>query len=374
MIARPLWLNTVCNAWSRRSIVWLSGVRGAGKTMLGRMIADAARLNCDLPSVQRKLKDPETAFRALLRHRAVVIDEVHRLDDPGGVLEVVGDRYPDLRVLAAGTPTATATKKLADAHRDRVVEVHLCPVPWQECLAFSMENLDRRLLHGGLPEALLAARKDPDFFSGWIDAFYARDVLALFNTRNRRGFLELFRVLLRESGDQLDFGRLASMSGQSRPTVSVHLEALRVLGAIRLVRPFHGERSQEIVSRPRCYAFDTGFVTFERGWRDEDRGLLWKHLVLDELRLQFRENSVRYWRDKSRREVDFVIQRGTGDVDLVACEIDPYALDPGPAELFRSRYAKGANYIVTPAVRSPYRIQHGSMTFTVCSTPYPAAA
>ena len=225
-------------------------------------------------------------------------------------------------------------------------------------------------MHGGLPEALLAGEKDPDFFSGWIDTFYARDVLALFNTRNRRGFLELFSVLLRESGDQLDFGRLASMSGLSRPTVSAHLEALRVLGAIHLVRPFHGEGSQEIVSRPRCYAFDTGFVTFERGWRDEDRGLLWKHLVLDALRLRFREDSIRYWKDKSRREVDFVIQRETGDVDLVACEIDPYALDPGPAELFRSRYPTGANYIVTPAVRTPYRIQHGSMTFTVCFAPH----
>jgi len=31
---------------------------------------------------------------------------------------------------------------------------------------------------------------------------------------------------------------------------------------------------REIVSRPKCYAFDTGFLTFEKGWdsiRDDDR-------------------------------------------------------------------------------------------------------
>lgn len=40
--------------------------------------------------------------------------------------------------------------------------------------------------------------------------------------------------------------------------------------------PFHGGGKREIVSRPRCYAFDTGFVTFEKGWdtiHADDRGL-----------------------------------------------------------------------------------------------------
>jgi uncharacterized protein len=56
---------------------------------------------------------------------------------------------------------------------------------------------------------------------------------------------------------------------------------------VHLLRPFHGGGKREIVSRPKCYAFDTGFVTFEKGWdtiRTDDRGLLWEHLVLDSLR------------------------------------------------------------------------------------------
>lgn len=374
MIQRPLWLQKIHHAWSRRTIVWLSGVRGAGKTTLARMIPDAAYLNCGLPSVQRDLSRPETFFADLAGDATVIIDEAHRLDDPAGVLTAATDRYPGRRVLAAGASTAMVAGKATGALADRMAGVHLCPVPWQECLgAFDIGDLDRRLSRGGLPEHLLAANEDPEFFAEWIDTFYALDVLALFRTRNQRGFLELFRGLLHESGGQLDFGRLASMSGQSRPTVGAHLESLRAVGAIHLVRPFHGEGGQEIVSRPRCYAFDTGIVTFERGWRDEDRGLLWKHLVLDALRLRFPEDRVLYWRDKSRREVDFVIQHGTGGVDLVACETDPYALDPGPAELFRSRYEAGTNYIVAPAVGVPYRIRHGSLAFTVCSTPYLAS-
>lgn len=71
----------------------------------------------------------------------------------------------------------------------------------EECAEpFGVADLDRRLLHGGLPEPLLAETKDPAFFTEWIDSFYARDILELFGIRNRQGFLGLFRLLLRQSG------------------------------------------------------------------------------------------------------------------------------------------------------------------------------
>ena len=130
----------------------------------------------------------------------------------------------------------------------------------------------------------------------------------------------LFRLLLRQSGGQLDYSQLANLSGLSRPTVKAHIEAMQIAHAVHLLRPFHGGGKREIVSRPKCYAFDTGFVTFEKGWdsiRDDDRGLLWEHLVLDSLRFRFADENIFYWQDKSRREVDFVIRRGRDRVDVL---------------------------------------------------------
>ena len=137
------------------------------------------------------------------------------------------------------------------------------------------------------------------------------------------------------------------------------------------------------MSRPKCYAFDTGFVTHERGWdaiRDDDRGLLWEHLVLDALLMQFPEQDVLYWQDKARREVDFVVRRTEGRVDLVECKVNPDKVNAAPVAAFRRRYPKGANYIATPLARTPYRIRrsargargagpaHEELVFTVCST------
>ncbi len=124
---------------------------------------------------------------------------MHRLDDPSRLLKIAADEYPHLKILATGSSTLAATRKFRDSLAGRKLAVHLCPVLWEECAGpFGVPDLDRRLLHGGLPEPLLAERKDSAFFGEWIDSCYARDILELFSICNRQGFLALFRLLLRE--------------------------------------------------------------------------------------------------------------------------------------------------------------------------------
>ncbi len=371
MIKRPLWLQLIQQAWARRSIVWLSGVRRVGKTTLTGMFPDAVYMNCDLPSTLRALEDPELFLDGQTSDSLLIFDEVHHLDDPSRLLKIAADEYPYLKVLATGSSTLAATRKFRDSLTGRKQAIHLCPVLWEECAEpFGVRDLDHRLLHGGLPEPLLATRKDPAFFNEWIDSFYARDILELFGIRNRQGFLSLFRILLRQSSGQLDFSQLANLSELSRPTVKAHIEAMQVAHAVYLLPPFHGGGKREIVSRPKCYAFDTGFVTFEKGWdtiRDDDRGLLWEHLVLDGLRFRFGDENIFYWQDKSRREVDFVIRRGRDRIDVMECKINPDKLDAKSIESFRSLYPNGDNYIVSPAVKKTYRVRRGELVFNACS-------
>ncbi len=374
MVRRSLWLNRIQQAWSDRTVVWLSGVRRVGKTTLARMLPDEpVYLNCDLPSVVRALADPELFLDGRPPGTVLVFDEVHRLADPSRLLKIAADEYPQLRVLATGSSTLAATRKFRDSLAGRKQVVHLCPVLWEECPEpFGVLDLDRRLLNGGLPEALLTDRAMPGFFSEWIDSFYARDILELFAIRNRQGFLALFRLLLRQSGGQLDYSKLASLSELSRPTVKAHIEAMQIAHAVHLVPPFHGGGKREIVSRPKCYAFDTGFVASEKGWdsiRNDDRGLLWEHLVLDSLRFRHRDEDVFYWQDKSRREVDFVVRRERDRVDLIECKIDPERVSTTAIEAFRNLYPRGENYLVTPAAKRPYRVRRGDLVITICSTP-----
>lgn len=112
-----------------------------------------------------------------------------------------------------------------------------------------------------------------------------------------------------------------------------------------------GGARREIVRRAKIYGFDTGFVAFARGWdsiRDEDRGVLWEHLVLDTLRAAGLENSLTYWRDKSGREIDFVLKRSNGKVDAIECKISPEQFDADFLRHFRSLYPDGENWVVCP--------------------------
>jgi len=45
----------------------------------------------------------------------------------------------------------------------------------------------------------------------------------------------------------------------------------------------------------------------------------------------------------------------------------PDKLNPEPIRALRALYPAGENYVVSPAVKEPYRIRRGEEVFTVCS-------
>lgn len=369
MIPRPGWVSQVESAWEDRTIVWLTGVRRIGKTVLCRQLERVEYLNCDLPSIQRQLSDPELFFRRLRPGARLVLDEVHRLADPSQALKVAADEFPALRIVATGSSTLAATRKFRDSLTGRKRSVHLLPVLWTETEAFEVSDLDRRLLHGGFPEMLLAAAPRPAFFEEWLDSYYARDIQELFAVRNRSAFLGLLKLALLRSGGQLDVSDLAKEIGISRPTVMSYLDSMEIAHAVVRIAPYHGGGPREIIGRPKLFGFDTGLIAHVRGWtaiRDTDRGHLWEHLVLDQLRHLRPEGAVRYWRDKSGREVDFVIDGGARGVDTVEAKVDPNRYESAGLKAFRSLYPAGRDFLVCPYVEKPYALRRGGRVITVC--------
>jgi predicted AAA+ superfamily ATPase len=183
-------------------------------------------------------------------------------------------------------------------------------------------------------------------------------------------FNALLEYMLRQSGGQFEATKTASALGLTRPTVDSHLRALEVTHAITVVRPFHGGGQNEIVRQPKIYGFDTGFVSFVHGWeplRLDDCGILWEHLVLEHLQARFPETMPRYWRDKSGREVDFVMNSGRDRVDAIECKWNPEAFDATALKAFRAYYPRGRNFLVTPAGDPAYTRRFGDMEVRVCT-------
>ena len=370
MFPRPFWLQRIEDAWREAPIAWLSGVRRCGKTTLAESL-DQDRIlyiNCDLPTVEDMVRDPRVFYRSCTKG-AVVFDEIHQLRDPARVLKIGADAFPNLKILATGSSTLAASKKFRDTLTGRKRTVPLVPVLWDELPVFGA-SLSQRLFLGGLPAALLAESKKPGFYREWMDSFFARDIQRLFGFRDMNRFNALFEYILRRSGGQFEVTKTASALGITRPTVESHLRALEITHAATVVRPFHGSGRQELVKQPKVYGFDTGFVSFARGWdplRPDDLGPLWEHLVLEHLQARFPYTPARYWRDKSGREVDFVLAHRRDEVDAIECKWDPGAFDSSVLQIFRSYYPKGRNYLVTPSGDPAYRQQFGSLEIRVCT-------
>jgi predicted AAA+ superfamily ATPase len=349
MIERPFWSERLMGAWKQASIVWLTGPRRIGKTVLAQSLPDTEFLNCDLPSVAERLRDPESFFRAV-KQRFVVFDEVHQLRDPSRLLKIGADGFPRLKILATGSSTLAATQKFRDSLTGRKRVVEIVPVLHEELPAFGIADVRERLLRGGLPPALLAAEHHSEFYGEWLDSYFARDVQELFRLEKRAGFLRVLELVLRQSGGLLDVSKLAAESQISRPTVTNWLEVYQITHVAHLLRPFSAGGRREIVAQPKVFGFDTGLVCHARGWdhlRTEDCGVLWEHLVLDAL-IAAGPLRIHYWRDKQHREVDFVVPHGRDTVDALECKWSPGAFETRGLRAFREQYPKGKNYVVSP--------------------------
>lgn len=369
MVDRPLWRERLQRAWRRRPLVWLTGVRRVGKTTLARGLEGSLYLNCDLPSTARRVADPER-FLASVEQTTIVLDEVHQLTDPSRLLKIAVDEFPHLRLLATGSSTLAATTKFRDSLTGRKAVVHLVPVLLEELPLFGLKDLRRRLLHGGLPEAVLDPEPAPERAAEWLESYFARDVQELFRIGDRRAFLAVVEAVLRASGGPLEVTSLAKFVGASRPTVMKYLDVLEVTHVITRLRPYHAGGRQELVRQPKLYGFDTGFVAFVRGWeslRDEDCGQLWEHVVLDTIRTTLPEAPIHFWRDTEKRELDFVLPRGRGRCDAIECKWNADAFSPKALVAFRRLHPEGRNFVLSPIAGEPYEVRHGSNAVTVCS-------
>jgi uncharacterized protein len=368
MIRRPWWENLILDSWKRRSIVWLSGVRRSGKTMLCQSLAGARYYDCELPSVRRELADPE-AFLRSVSSGPIALDEIHRLDDPSLVLKIASDHFPELRVIATGSSTLGASSKFKDTLAGRKVDVRLTPLCEADNLFPCSVDRARRFLRGGLPGFFLSEPRDDRDYSEWMESFWARDILELFRLERRSPFLKFAELLLAQSGGRFESSSFASACGVSRPTIQNYLAVLEATSLVHVVRPYHGDAAAEIVATPVVYGFDTGFVAWAQGLHeivDKDRGFFWEHLVVNELAARLQTRDILHWRNKAGREVDFVIApRGSSPIAIEA-KWKAESFEPVGMLAFRKLHPEGKNYVVTSDAAGVYTRDIAGLSITFC--------
>jgi len=309
------------------------------------------------------MDDPEGFLRDM-KGRLVIIDEIHRLANPSELLKIAADHFPDTSVVATGSSTLGASAKFRDTLAGRKHELWLTPIMSEDLTDFGTEDMRRRFLHGGLPQFFLSDSFPERDFQEWLDGYWARDIQELFRLERRHSFQRFLELLLAQSGGIFEASRFAAPCEVSRTTIANYLTVLEATFAVHIVRPFAGRRHAEVVSAPRVYGFDTGFACYFGGryqLRAEDMGLMWEHVVLNELHARLQSRDVFYWRDKRGHEIDFVLApRGNPPV-AVECKWRADEFDPKNLKIFRKHYPEGKSVVAAADVDREFVRSYGDM-------------
>ncbi len=310
------------------------------------------------------MADPEAFLGGLKGHR-VVLDEIHRLANPSELLKIGADHYPHTPILATGSSTLGASSKFRDTLTGRKRDLWLTPMNSYDLRDFGKEDLVHRFLRGGLPPFFIAKEFPERDFQEWIDAYWAKDIQELFRLERRDSFQRFVELLLAQSGGIFEATRFARPCEVSRPTITNYLRVLEATFVVHVVRPFSSYRPTEIVAAPRVFGFDTGFVCYHRGWsslREEDKGQLWEHFVLNEIQGVLQKRTVQYWRDKRGHEVDFVYEGRREEPLAIECKWSADEFDSRGLLAFRRQYPPGKNYVVAADVTRSFRRKYNEVS------------
>ena len=144
-----------------------------------------------------------------------------------------------------------------------------------------------------------------------------------------------------------------------------YLAVLEATFVAHVVRPFSSRRQHEIISAPKVYAFDTGFVCYHRGLHDrrqEDLGMLREHFVLNEMHARLQSRDVRYWRDKRGPEVDFVLVGRGRPLLAIECKWSAHDFDWTNLRAFLGQYPRARGLVVAHDVTGRSTRRSGAIT------------
>ncbi len=348
-MVREYWKQTILNCFSEKSVLWLTGVRRAGKTTLCKDIVGEDFYDCELPRIRKLFVDSEEFFKNC-KAKIIAIDEIHRLENPSEVLKIAADYFPNIKVIATGSSTLSATKKFKDSLTDRKRSVFLTPMNSYDLVAFKSENIEQRILKGGLPPFFLSKKLPESGYQDWLDSFWAKDIEELFKIENKSAFLKFFEMLAMQSGGMFEAKSFSAPCGVSHTTIANYLMVMEKTHIAYRLRPFHKRSSKEIVAAPKVYFFDTGFICYFQGWNElhnQELGFLWEHIVLNEMLGFLPKELIHYWRSKSQQEIDFVVKKRGQKPIAIECKWKESEFDPKSLISFRKLHPEGENFVVT---------------------------
>jgi predicted AAA+ superfamily ATPase len=343
--------STVVEALREARAVCLLGARQSGKSTLARAIAErehpAEYLTLDNDATRRSALEDPTGFIAGISG-PVVIDEVQRAPDLMLAIKERLDTTNDRgQFLLAGSANILTLPSIADALPGRVDYVRMWPFSQGELNGRRESFLDRllageaphiqdadvgrgayapKIVAGGFPDAQeRSGRGRGRFFTSYVSTLLGRDLPDIAKVRESSTVERLLRILAARSAGLLSARSIAGEVGVDHKTVASQTRILEELFLVWRLQPWHVNLGSRQVKTAKIHMIDTGLLTHLLNIDAAGivasptlAGPIFETFAAMELARQcdWAESpaSLFHYRDKQQREVDIVLELGSGEV------------------------------------------------------------
>lgn len=309
-------------------MVFVAGPRQVGKTTLAKsLIENESRYlnwddDADRAHILKKEFPPDSGI--------LVLDEIHKYRQWRNYLKGSFDKHKSrYRILVTGSAKLDVYRFGGDSLQGRYHLLRMHPLSFAE-LGHSPNDLAELMHYGGFPEPFYG--KDKVDAQRWTLEYRSRlireDITTLENLSDL-GRLELLYLRLPDLvGSPLSINALREDLQVHHTTVARWIAVFEKMYALFRISPFGSPRIKAVKKEQKHYHLDWNLVTNE-GPRFENliacHLLKWVHWNYDTLG---KEWDLRYYREPTGREVDFVVTEKNKPVLFVECKLSDDAINP----------------------------------------------
>jgi uncharacterized protein len=178
---------------------------------------------------------------------------------------------------------------------------------------------DEFIHFGGFPEVVLSKKTEDktDIINDILSSYLNIDIKNISEIRDQKNLHNLLKMLASRAGTRLDYSKLSSLTGISRPSVYNYLDLLENTFVITRLPVLANNPDREIVKAPKVFINDNGLLN---RLAEVSSGVQFENAVFNQLRFY---GKLHYYSLKTGKEIDFILDKKTAiEVKETATEQD----------------------------------------------------
>lgn len=317
----------------------LTGMRRTGKTtLIKQLLIDLKNKNSIFLDLQRadnrelfeqknydSIKSSLIARGLSIRETMVVaLDEIQLSPNIPSVIKYLFDHH-GIKFIITGSSSYYLKNLFSESLSGRKKIFELYPLDFGEFLTFknilfsaspwlngpmNVSEYNRLVGYyeefvrfGGFPQAVLAQTdsEKKDLLLDTMSSYVNIDIRSLADFSDERNLYSLAKLLASRVGSRVEYSKLSSLTGLSRPTVTNYISFFEKTYLIKTI-PVHTKNTdREIVKARKLYFCDTGLANT---LADISSGSQFENTLFNQL---VRQNEIQYYALKTGQEIDFVV-------------------------------------------------------------------